>query len=71
LIGASVAGMAITMAARHDPDGSAVTTIGATVMAVLLAGMTCYVYRPLFRRTDPGPAATTRRRTTELRPNTA
>ena len=51
LIGASVAGMAITMAARHDPDSSAVTVIGATVMTALLAGTTCYVYRPLFRRT--------------------
>ena len=51
LIGASVAGMAITMAARHDPDSSGVTVIGATVMTALLAGTTCYVYRPLFRRT--------------------
>ncbi len=51
LIGASVAGMAITMAARHDPDASAVTAVGSTLMAALLAGMTGYVYRPLFRRT--------------------
>jgi hypothetical protein len=50
LIGASVAGMAITMAARHDPDASAVTAIGSTLMAALLAGVTGYVYRPLFRR---------------------
>ena len=50
LIGASVAGMAITMAARHDPDASAVTVVGSTVLAVLLAGVTGYVYRPLFRR---------------------
>jgi hypothetical protein len=62
LIGASVAGMAITMAARHDPDGSAVTTVGSALMATLLAGVTCYVYRPLLRRarTDGGPSATTR-----------
>jgi len=50
LIGASVAGMAITMAARHDPDASAVTAVGSTLLAVLLAGVTAYVYRPLFRR---------------------
>jgi hypothetical protein len=50
LIGASVAGMAITMAARHDPDASVVTAVGSTVMAALLAGVTGYVYRPLFRR---------------------
>jgi hypothetical protein len=62
LIGASVAGMAITMAARHDPDSSGVTVIGATVMTALLAGVTCYVYRPLFRRarTDPDHPTTTR-----------
>ncbi len=50
LIGASVAGMAITMAARHDPDASAGTVVGSTVLAVLLAGVSAYVYRPLFRR---------------------
>jgi hypothetical protein len=50
LIGASVAGMAITMAARHDPDASVVTAAGSTLMAVLLAAVTGYVYRPLFRR---------------------
>ncbi|MGX6607086.1 hypothetical protein ACWKSP_33930 [Micromonosporaceae bacterium Da 78-11] len=60
LIGASVAGMAITMAARHDPDSSAVTVVGATVMTALLAGTTCYIYLPLFRRArkDPGLAGT-------------
>jgi hypothetical protein len=63
LIGASVAGMAITMAARHDPDSSGVTVVGATVMTALLAGTTCYVYLPLFRRTgvDLGRSETTRR----------
>ncbi len=50
LIGASVAGMAITMAARHDPDASAVTVVGSTLLAVSLAGVTAYVYRPLFRQ---------------------
>jgi hypothetical protein len=71
LIGASVAGMAITMIARHDPDGSAATTAGATMMAALLAGVTLSVYRPLFQRavTDPGKTATTRR-TAELQQST-
>jgi hypothetical protein len=55
LIGASVAGMAITMAARHDPDASAVTAVGSTLLAVLLAGVTAYVYRPLFRRPVTNP----------------
>jgi hypothetical protein len=50
LIGASVAGMAITMAVRHDPDASGVTAVVATVLAALLAVVTGYVYRPLFRR---------------------
>jgi hypothetical protein len=50
LIGASVAGMAITMAARHDPDASVVTAAGSILMATLLAAATGYVYRPLFRR---------------------
>jgi len=53
LIGASVAGMAITMEARHDPDASAVTAIGASLLAVLLAGVTAALYRPLFRRPVP------------------
>jgi hypothetical protein len=63
LIGASVAGMAITMAARHDPDSSGVAVIGATVMTALLAGTTCYIYLPLFRRagTDLCLAETTGR----------
>ncbi|GIF18833.1 hypothetical protein BJ973_005878 [Actinoplanes tereljensis] len=50
LIGASVAAMAITMAARHDPDASVATVVSSTLVAVLLAGMTTYVYLPLFRR---------------------
>ena len=54
LIGASVAGMAITMAAHHDPDASAVTAAGTTLVAVLLAGVTAYVYWPLFRRPVTG-----------------
>jgi hypothetical protein len=55
LIGASVAGMAITMVARHDPDASAVTAVGSVLMAALLAGVTGYVYRPLFRRARAAP----------------
>jgi hypothetical protein len=57
LIGASVAGMAITMAARHDPDASTATVIGAVLLTALLAGLTCAVYRPLFRRANTGLAA--------------
>jgi hypothetical protein len=55
LIGASVAGMAITMAAHHDPDASVVTAAGSTLMAALLAAVTGYVYRPLFRRARVDP----------------
>jgi hypothetical protein len=50
LIGASVAGMAITMLVRHDPDASAALAAGSTLMAVALAAVTAHVYRPLFRR---------------------
>jgi hypothetical protein len=50
LIGASVAGMAITMVARQDPDASTATAIGAVLLTVVLAGLTGAVYRPLFRR---------------------
>jgi len=59
LIGASVAGMGITMSLRDDPDASMATLVGMTLLAVLLPAVTCYVYRPLFRRvTDrSGPFA--------------
>jgi hypothetical protein len=59
LIGASVAGMAITMVTRHDPDASTTTAIGSVLLTALLAGLTCSVYWPLFRRagTPPVPAA--------------
>jgi hypothetical protein len=59
LIGASVAGMAITMALRNDPDASTATLIGMASLAVLLGAVTWYVYRPLFRRVGarPGPFA--------------
>jgi hypothetical protein len=67
LIGASVAGMAITMAARRDPGASAVTVVGSTVLTVLLAGVTAYVYRPLFRR----PATTLRLAPIQLEESTA
>jgi hypothetical protein len=49
LIGASVAGMAITMVLRDDPDASLAVGIGATVLAGSLAAATWFVYRPLFR----------------------
>lgn len=54
LIGASVTGMATTMAARNDPDASTTTVAGSTLMAALLAAVTCYLYRPLFRRRPAG-----------------
>jgi hypothetical protein len=73
LIGASVAGMAITMSARHDPDSSAALTVGSIVLTTLLAGTTGYVYRPLFRRigTDAGPSAMIPRRAADLEQTTA
>jgi hypothetical protein len=55
LIGASVAGMAITMVLRHDPDASTATAIGMTSLAVTLAAVSWYVYRPLFRRVSAHP----------------
>jgi hypothetical protein len=55
LIGASVTGMAITMTARDDPDASATTVMGSALMTALLAAITCYLYRPLFRR-HPAPS---------------
>ncbi|GAA2688022.1 hypothetical protein [Actinoplanes palleronii] len=62
LIGASVTGMAITMAVRHDPDASATVVVGATVMVTALAAVTGYLYRPLLRRAPSPPAASSRRR---------
>jgi hypothetical protein len=50
LLGASVAGMAITMIFRDDPDASVATAIGMTALTGCLAAVTWYVYRPLFRR---------------------
>jgi deazaflavin-dependent oxidoreductase (nitroreductase family) len=50
LIGASVTGMAITMTARNDPDASTTVLAGSTLMTVLLAVISCCLYRPLFRR---------------------
>ncbi|MBB2946384.1 hypothetical protein FB565_006152 [Actinoplanes lutulentus] len=54
LIGASVTGMAITMTARNDPDASATVVAGSALMTALLAAVTCYLYRPLFRRRPTG-----------------
>jgi hypothetical protein len=66
LIGSSVAGMAITMAVRHDPDASLATAVGSTLMATLLAAVTVYVYRPLFRGAgaDARPVFITREEST-------
>ncbi|WP_199510842.1 hypothetical protein [Nucisporomicrobium flavum] len=38
------------MTARSDPDASAGTLIGSMLMTALLAAVTGYLYRPLFRR---------------------
>ena len=57
LIGASVAGMAITMVVRDDPDASVATVIGMSALAGSLAAVTWYVYRPLFRRAGVSLAA--------------
>ena len=59
LIGTSVAGMAITMVLRHDPDASTAVVIGMTSLAVMLAAVTWYVYRPLFRRVSAHPDPST------------
>jgi hypothetical protein len=49
--------MAITMVLRHDPDASTATAIGMTSLAVTLAAVSWYVYRPLFRvSAHPDPA---------------
>jgi hypothetical protein len=55
LIGASVAGMAITMVVRRDPDASTATAIGSVLLTALLTGLTYAVYRPLFRRAGTAP----------------
>ncbi|MEV4280058.1 nitroreductase/quinone reductase family protein [Actinoplanes xinjiangensis] len=55
LIGASVTGMAIMMTARNDPDASATVVAGSSLMTALPAAITCYFYRPLFRR-RPAPS---------------
>jgi hypothetical protein len=57
LIGTSVTGMAITMAARNDPDASATTVAGSALMTAALIAVACYLYRPLLRRAADMPAA--------------
>jgi hypothetical protein len=50
LLGASVAGMAITMYAHDDPDASMATAAGFTVFAGVFLALAIAVYRPLWRR---------------------
>lgn len=50
LLGASVAGMALTMLAIDDPDASIGIATGFTAFALLFAALVVVVYRPLFRR---------------------
>lgn len=49
LLGASVAGMAITMYAHDDPDASIATAAGFTVFAGVFLALAIAVYRPLWR----------------------
>jgi hypothetical protein len=58
LIGASVTGMALTMSGRNDPGASTVTVAGSMLMTALLAAVTCYLYRPLFRHRPARPETT-------------
>jgi hypothetical protein len=63
LIGASVAAMGITMSMRDDPDASVATVLGMSLLALLLAAVTYYIYRPLIGRVNvqsgrPEPAPT-------------
>jgi hypothetical protein len=53
LVPPSVASMAATMAAHHDPYGSAGQAAVLGVVAVLFGGLAVRVYHPLFRRVAP------------------
>lgn len=55
LLSASVAGMAVTMYLRRDPDASAATVIGSMLLMVALVAVTGYLYRPLFAKRAGGP----------------
>jgi hypothetical protein len=55
--------MGITMSMRDDPDASVATVLGMSLLALLLAAVTYYIYRPLIGRVNvqsgrPEPAPT-------------
>lgn len=58
LLGASVAGMAITMYASHDPDASLGMVVAATLAALAIGSLAAVIYQPLFAlRATPRAAA--------------
>lgn len=54
LLGSSVAVMAIMMQASDDPAATIVVTIVFTLFAAIGIAIAVAVYRPLFRRSEPG-----------------
>ncbi|MFG2045468.1 hypothetical protein [Dactylosporangium sp. NPDC048998] len=58
LLGASVAGMGITMYVNNDPDASLAVAAGFTLFALVFAWLSFVVYRPLFRPGHSGSQRT-------------
>jgi hypothetical protein len=56
LLGASVAGMAITMWLNHDPDSSLGMVLASTSAALTVAALASLLYRPLLRSGRRRPA---------------
>jgi hypothetical protein len=50
LLAASVAGMALTMYLRKDPDASPATVVAFAVITLVFASLAAALYRPLFAR---------------------
>jgi hypothetical protein len=59
LLSASVAGMAVVMYLRDDPDGSLGMALAFTAVSACLAVFTVHLYRPLLTGSGPGSASTT------------
>jgi hypothetical protein len=57
LLGAAVAGMAITMWLNHDPDSSLGMVVASTSAAVTVAALAGLLYRPLLRSRRRRPVA--------------
>lgn len=49
LLGASVAGTAVTMVVKDDPDASVAVAAGFAVFAAVFGALAVVLYRPLFR----------------------